>query len=80
MHTTPIESSMWCTLKPILKNHKNHKDTLAVLKLAEVGKLDMQPGVDKGMVGRGMVGRGMLLEVGVGTQPEGMRAGVVVGR
>ena len=75
MHTTPIESSMWCTLKPILKNHKNHKDTLAVLKLAEVGKRDMQPGVDKGMVGRGM-----LLEVGVGTQPEGMRAGVVVGR
>ena len=48
---------------------------MAVLKLVEVGKLDMQPGVDKGMVGQGT-----LLEVGVGTQPEGMRAEVVVGR
>lgn len=48
---------------------------LAVFKLAEVGKLDMQPGVDKGMVGQGM-----LLEVGVGTQLEGMQAEVVVGR
>ena len=48
---------------------------MAVPKLAEVGKLDMQPGVDKGMVGQGM-----LLEVGVGTQPEGMQAEVVVGR